>query len=122
MTASHGRTECLQILPRLAMRALKGRTFTSELQATAEQIWRKGGRRHYCIRRNTSEALVPPNPNELESAMLIGRLRGLCGTRSIAVATEGLSRLRVAGATSSRIASRQKIASTAPAAPRCRGR
>src|SRR3989304_4233484 len=36
----------------------------------------------------------------------------------MAVATEGLSRLRVGGARLSRIASAEKIASTAPAAPR----
>src|SRR5580704_4992832 len=68
-------------------------------------------------RRKTRLALVPPNPNELDSAMLIGRSRGRCGTRSIAVATEGLSRLMVGGATLSRMASKQKIDSTAPAAP-----
>ena len=42
------------------------------------------------------------------------------GARSIGVATDGFSRLIVGGATWSRIASTQKIASTAPAAPsRC---
>ena len=44
----------------------------------------------------------------------------LCGTRSMAVSTEGLSRLSVGGAMLSRMASTEKIASTAPAAPsRC---
>ena len=38
----------------------------------------------------------------------------LCGTRSIGVSTDGLSRLSVGGATLSRIASSEKIASTAP--------
>src|SRR5215470_5649086 len=69
------------------------------------------------MRRNTSEALVPPNPNELESVILMGRLRALRGTRSRAVSTDGLSKLIVGGTTWSRIASRQKIASTVPAAP-----
>ena len=42
------------------------------------------------------------------------------GTRSIGVSTDGLSRLMVGGATPSRIARIEKIASTAPAAPsRC---
>jgi hypothetical protein len=67
--------------------------------------------------RNTSEALVPPNPKELESAVSIERFAALCGTRSIGVSTEGLSRLIVGGAIWSRMASRQKIASPAPAAP-----
>src|ERR1700734_4214411 len=72
----------------------------------------------YCsMRRNTSEALVPPNPNEFDSAILIGRFFALCATRSIVVVTDGLSRLIVGGTIPSRIASRQKIASTAPAAP-----
>src|SRR3954471_12826974 len=67
-----------------------------------------------------TEALVPPKPNEFDKAMLISRGRALCGTRSIAVFTEGLSRLMVGGATLSLIARMQKIASTAPAAPsRC---
>src|ERR1700733_10289336 len=71
-------------------------------------------------RRETRLALVPPKPNEFDSAMLIGFSRGLCGTRSMAVATEGLSRLIVGGRMLSRIANRQKIDSTAPAAPsRC---
>src|ERR1700732_5551192 len=68
-------------------------------------------------RRKTRLALVPPKPNEFDSAMLIGFSRGLCGTRSMAVATEGLSRLIVGGTMLSRIASKQKIDSTAPAAP-----
>jgi hypothetical protein len=65
-----------------------------------------------------SEALVPPKPNELDSATLISRLRALSGARSISVSTEGSSRFSVGGATWSRIASTLKIASTAPAAPR----
>src|ERR1700730_15489138 len=96
-----------------------GRVKVSALQASASQIWRNGDQPHYCARRQkTREALVPPNPNDFESVTLIGRLRALCGTRSIVVATDGLSRLIVGGTTSSRIASRQNIASTAPAAPR----
>src|SRR5262249_30215990 len=66
--------------------------------------------------RKISDALVPPKPNEFDSTVLISRLRALCGTRSIAVSTDGLSRLMVGGATSSRMARTEKIASTAPAA------
>ena len=47
---------------------------------------------------NTSEALVPPNPNEFESAALIGRSRGWCGTRSMSKLSNGLSRFRGGGA------------------------
>src|SRR5580700_1935350 len=71
-------------------------------------------------RRMITEALVPPKPNELDSATLISRLRGVCGTRSIAVCTDGCSKLMVGGAMLSRIAKILKIASIAPAAPnRC---
>src|SRR5437660_10127289 len=67
-----------------------------------------------------TDALVPPKPNEFDSATLISRLRATFGTRSIAVSTEGLSRLMVGGAMLSRIARMEKIASIAPAAPsRC---
>src|ERR1700722_1014309 len=67
-----------------------------------------------------TDALVPPKPNEFDRATLISRLRGICGTRSIAVSTDGLSRLMVGGAMLSRIARMLKIASIAPAAPsRC---
>ena len=65
----------------------------------------------------TSEALVPPKPKEFDSTVSMVRRLAWCGTRSIAVTTEGLSRLSVGGATLSRIASAEKIASTAPAAP-----
>ena len=58
---------------------------------------------------------MPPKPNELDSATSIWRARGLLGTRSIAVSRSGLSRLMVGGATLSRIASSEKIASAAPA-------
>ena len=61
-----------------------------------------------------SEALVPPKPNELDSTVSISRFCALCGTRSMAVSTEGLSRLSVGGAMLSRMASTEKIASTAP--------
>src|SRR5262249_43624132 len=68
-------------------------------------------------RRNISDALVPPKPKELDKATSISRLCALCGTRSIGVSTDGLSRLMVGGATLSRMARIEKIASTAPAAP-----
>src|SRR6187200_3049286 len=89
------------------------------------RIWRKGGsagkRRsdfdQVSHRRKISEALVPPNPKELDRTVSIVRRCALCGTRSMAVATEGLSRLSVGGARLSLIDSAEKIASTAPAAP-----
>src|SRR5262245_37847501 len=64
-----------------------------------------GGYPQAASRRSTSEALVPPKPNELESTVSIGRFCASCGTRSMAVATEGLSRLSVGGAMLSRMAS-----------------
>src|SRR5215475_11783189 len=76
-----------------------------------------GNLRQSCRRRNTSEAFVPPNPNEFDKTTSISRSRALCGTRSTVDLTEGLSRLSVGGATLSRIARIEKMASTAPAAP-----
>src|SRR5258708_31396587 len=82
---------------------------------------RNGGlldiQRQLATRCTITEALVPPKPNEFDSATLMSRLRGACGTRSIAVSTDGLSRLIVGGAILSRIARMLKIASIAPAAP-----
>src|ERR1700738_5669160 len=76
--------------------------------------------RQLATRCTITEALVPQKPNEFDSATLISRLRGDCGTRSIAVSTDGFSRLMVGGAMLSRIARILKIVSTAPAAPsRC---
>src|SRR4029079_18376766 len=86
-------------------------------------MWRNNGegrsytRDNYAARRKINEALVPPKPNEFDSTTLISRLRARCGTRSIGVSTDGLSRLRVGGPMLSRIARIEKIASTAPAAP-----
>src|ERR1700742_1483713 len=73
---------------------------------------------HQLITRlRITEALVPPKPKEFDNTTLISRLRAVCGTRSIPVCTEGLSRLIVGGATLSRIARIEKIASISPAAP-----
>src|ERR1700678_2111139 len=55
-------------------------------------------------RRNTSDALVPPNPNEFDSTTSMLRDFAFSGTRSITVSTDGFSRLRVGGATLSRMA------------------
>ena len=67
-----------------------------------------------------SDALVPPKPKELDRTTSMARFFERWGTRSIAVSTDGLSRLMVGGATPSRMARIEKIASTAPAAPnRC---
>src|ERR1700681_876841 len=77
-------------------------------------------KRQLATRCTITDALVPPKPKEFDSATLISRLRGAFGTRSIAVSTDGLSRLMVGGAMLSRIARMLKIASIAPAAPsRC---
>src|SRR5712671_7039431 len=82
---------------------------------------RNGGlldiKRQLATRCTITEALVPPKPNEFDSATLISRLRGKSGTRSIAVSTDGFSRLMVGGTMLSRIARMLKIASMAPAAP-----
>src|SRR5262245_23075509 len=75
------------------------------------------GRIQASQRRRISDALVPPKPKEFDSTVSMVRRLVLCGTRSMAVATEGLSRLSVGGARLSLIASAEKIASTAPAAP-----
>src|SRR5437588_7072035 len=85
---------------------------------------RNGGllemKRQLATRCTITEALVPPKPNEFDSATFISRLRGASGTRSIAVSTDGFSRLIVGGAILSRIARMLKIVSIAPAAPsRC---
>src|ERR1700680_1572670 len=85
---------------------------------------RNGGlldiKRQLATRGTITEALVPPKPKEFDNATLISRLRAACGTRSIAVSTDGFSRLMVGGAMLSRIARMLKIASIAPAAPnRC---
>ena len=47
---------------------------------------------------------MPPKPNELDRTTSTSRSRALCGTRSIGVSTDGLSRLMVGGTTRSRIA------------------
>src|SRR5436190_21773826 len=74
-------------------------------------------RHQAAMRRNTNDALVPPNPNEFDRTRSMSRLFDWCGTRSMGVSTDGLSRLMVGGATRSRMARIEKIASTAPAAP-----
>src|ERR1700755_2228118 len=82
--------------------------------------WFRRERHQLTTRWTITDALVPPNPKELDKARLISRRRGVSGTRSIAVSTDGCSRLMVGGATLSRIARIEKIASIAPAAPsRC---
>ena len=47
----------------------------------------------------TNDALVPPNPNEFDSATSIRRFRATWGARSSFGCTAGLSRLMVGGAT-----------------------
>src|SRR6185369_3976634 len=74
---------------------------------------------HHTLDR-ISAALVPPKPKLLDMAILTSRFCALSGTRSNWVITSGFSRLMVGGTMPSRMASRQKIASTDPAAPsRC---
>jgi hypothetical protein len=41
----------------------------------------------------TSDAFVPPNPKEFDSTVRISFRLARCGTRSMALSTEGLSRL-----------------------------
>src|SRR3954470_23214119 len=76
------------------------------------------GMQRQSTRRNTSEALVPPKPNEFDSTVSIWRFLATCGTRSIVVSTDGLSRFSVGGATPSAVGSTEEIAWTARAAPR----
>lgn len=68
---------------------------------------------------NTSDAFVPPNPNEFDRTALgsSGSRWGLPATKLASRWGCGLSRFRVCGAIPCTIASKQKMASTAPAAP-----
>ena len=66
---------------------------------------------------STSEALVPPKPNELDSTARIDRSLGSSGTKSMSHSGEGFYRLRVGGATPAFMAMTENIASTLPAAP-----
>jgi hypothetical protein len=64
--------------------------------------------------------LVPPKPNEFESAPRIFILRAVSGTKSRSHAGSTSTRLAVGGAIWSRIASTVNTASIPPAAPsRC---
>src|SRR5687768_12769843 len=65
-----------------------------------------------------NDAFVPPKPNELDRTVLISFLRAFNGTKSMSVSTDGFSRLRVGGQILSLRDSKEKMASTAPAAPR----
>src|SRR3546814_1230809 len=56
---------------------------------------------HSANRRNTSEPLVPPKPNELDTATSIGRGLASCGTKSRSQPSSGSCRLMVGGATRS---------------------
>ena len=63
---------------------------------------------------------MPPKPKLLDITVSMWRWRAVRGTRSMTLARLGSCRLRVGGATPSRIAMMEKMASTAPAAPsRC---
>src|SRR3569623_63794 len=101
-----------------------------KLGESQQRSWCRSGQVHgvipataeidYATLRKISEALVPPKPKEFESATSICFFSGTFGTRLIGVSTDGFSRFNVGGATLSRIASSEKIASTEPAAPsRC---
>src|SRR3546814_20487415 len=66
-------------------------------------------------------ALVPPKPKELDSARRTGRSLATWGVRSLSAQLgEGLYRLRVGGATLSRIARLEQTDTTPPTAPSSR--
>src|SRR5262249_62257868 len=71
----------------------------------------------YCSGVKIRLALVPPNPKEFDRAARILRRLACLGARAMSQPSDGFSRLRVGGATWSRSARTEKIASTAPAAP-----
>src|SRR5260221_13655083 len=69
------------------------------------------------IMRKASVALVPPKPNELDSAARIFIGRAVLGTKSRSHCGSWLNRFAVGGATWSRNASTVNTASMPPAAP-----
>src|SRR5208282_5868572 len=73
--------------------------------------------RDFYTRLKTRLALVPPKPKLLDSATSILRCLAVWGTKSMSQPSEGFSRLSVGGAIWLWMASTEKIASTAPAAP-----
>src|SRR5690554_758581 len=66
---------------------------------------------------HNQSAVGSPKPKELDKTTRTSDLRQVLGTRSRSQPSSGLSRLIVGGSTPSRMASSEKIASTAPAAP-----
>ena len=46
------------------------------MQRSPQNVAKAGNHRLYATRRNTSDAFVPPKPNELDSATLISRFLG----------------------------------------------
>src|SRR5689334_942981 len=93
-TAEGGCRSCVRSVERRGRtRPASGECFTEPYR----QLWRKRERDcsprrpwhagvaapPHATRRMISEALVPPNPNELDSTVLIGRFFAVCGTRSI---------------------------------------
>lgn len=68
---------------------------------------------------NSSDAFVPPKPNEFDKTALIGIFfEAVKGMKASLNMISGLVRLSVNGATPWCMAKTAKIASTAPAAPR----
>src|SRR5690606_22995131 len=57
------------------------------------------GQCHSANRRNTSEPLVPPKPNEFDTATSISLGLASCGTKSRSQPSSGSWRLMVGGAT-----------------------
>src|SRR3569833_3396046 len=63
-----------------------------------------------------SEALVPPKPKLLDMAIFTSRFWALSGTKTNTKTTKKKTKKKKSGTFPSRIANRQKIASTEPAA------
>src|ERR1700730_1509122 len=72
---------------------------------------------HAVLLRIRIDALVPPNPNELESTVVIDAARALFATMLRSTSTSGSRKLIFAGRNWCCNARRQKISSIAPAAP-----
>ena len=87
----------LEKFPRLLLPSSQAAGSVGELRGIAPA--EGDGRVDHGARRNTTDALVPPNPKLFESAYSIGRSCAVSATRSITLSRDGFSRLSVGGAT-----------------------